>query len=504
MTFASVLPVLVILSSAGASLMIFFLRNLGGGPRTAVYLGGEVLKLFLVIVLLVGVYYEQSFETRIPLLPGADGGVDLVLRADPLAMLFLLLSAGLWLLTTIYSIGYLRDAPHRVRFYGFFGLCVSATSGIALAGNLFTFFVFYEILTLATYPLIVHRDTREAVAAGRKYLKYTLAGGQVLLAGIVALQLLAGTTEFTPGGVLGEMPGMSQGALVLIFALLVGGLGVKTALVPLHGWLPAAMIAPTPVSALLHGVAVVKAGAFGILRVIYEVYGIRFSEELGVALPLALVASFTILYGSVQALRQTELKRLLAYSTVSQVSYIVLGASLVGFTDTIGGLVHLVHQGVTKVTLFFCVGLLAETIGVHKIKEMSGVARRMPATMAAFSLAAFGMMGLPPLAGFVSKWYLGVGAVETGQSWAVAVLVASTLLNIAYFLPVIYAAWLKRPTVDFEEQRGPTRFEADWLMLFPTLALAAAVLVLGLFAGLDVSPLQWAELIAEREWGGQL
>ncbi len=498
MTLADSLPILVILSSAVASVLIFFLSNEWIRLRVAVYLGGQVVKLFLVIGLLLGVYYGQSFEVRIPLLPG---GIDFLLRADEFAMLFLLLSAGLWLLTTLYSIGYLRGVPyHRRRFFGFFGFSVSATAGIALAGNLFTFFIFYEILTLLTYPLVVHRDTREAIDAGRKYLKYTLTGGQVLLVGIVALQIFAGTVEFTLGGVLGEMPGINQGILILIFVLLVGGLGVKTALVPLHSWLPTAMIAPTPVSALLHGVAVVKAGAFGILRVLYEVFGIDFSAELGVAFPLALVASFTIVYGSIQALRQTELKLLLAYSTVSQVSYIILGASLVGLVDTIGALVHLVHQGVMKVTLFFCAGLLAETIGVHKIKEMNGVARRMPATMAAFSLAAFGMMGLPPLAGFVSKWYLGVGAIETGQSWAVAVLVGSTLLNIAYFLPVIYASWLRKPTVEFEEQRPATatRFEADWLMLFPTLTLAALVLLMGLFAGLDISPLQWAELIAER------
>lgn len=273
-------------------------------------------------------------------------------------------------------------------------MCVTSTAGIALAGNLFTFFIFYEMLTLATYPPVVHRDTPEAIAAGRKYLAYTLIGGQVLLAGIVALYVTEGPLEFAAGGAVSGETG--RGILILIFALLIGGLGVKAALVPLHGWLPSAMVAPTPVSALLHGVAVVKAGAFGILRVIYEVYGVELCRDLGVLLPLSLVASFTIIYASLRALSQNELKKMLAYSTVSQVSYIILGASLLGFLDSVGALVHLVHQGIMKVTLFFCAGLLAETLGIRNINKMDGVARRMPWTMAAFSLAAFGMIGLPP------------------------------------------------------------------------------------------------------------
>lgn len=503
-TLSNTLPVLILLSSSVASLLVFFLWTGRYRLRVVVYLSGEAIKLLLVLFMVQGVYFGESYETRIPILPG----IELLLRADGLAMLFLVLSSGLWLLTTLYAMGYLRTAgylrnvPHRGRFFGFFGLCVTATSGLALSGNLFTFFIFYEMLTLVTYPLVVHRDTREAVDAGNMYLRYTLAGGQVLLAGVVGLHIVAGTTEFGTGGVLSDV---EAGPLVLvaIFALMIGGLAVKTAMVPLHSWLPAAMVAPTPVSALLHGVAVVKAGAFGIVRVVYEVYGIEFAAELGVTLPLALAASFTIIYGSVKALQQTELKKLLAYSTVSQVSYIVLGVGLAGFLESIGGVVHLVHQGVMKVTLFFCAGLLAETLGIHKIKDLKGVARRMPWTMAAFSLAAFGMIGLPPLTGFISKWYLGVGAAETGQYWAIAVLVASTVLNTAYFLPVIYSAWLESSSGVWAEQRPVTRFEADWLMLFPTLALASLVLILGLFAGLEISPLGWAEFIAAEEWEDQ-
>ena len=481
MSISALLPVMVVLSSAAPSLLIFFLGDERLRLRRALYLGGEVALLALVLLMLRGIYLGGSYEARMPLLPG----IDFVLRANALAMLFLVLSAGLWFLTTLYSIGYLGDDPHRARFYGFFGLCVTSTTGVALAGNLFTFFIFYEMLTLATYPLVIHRDTPEAIAAGRKYLAYTLIGGQVLLAGMVALQIIEGPLEFAAGGAIsGEA---SRGVLILIFALLIAGLGVKAALVPLHSWLPSAMVAPTPVSALLHGVAVVKTGAFGILRVVYEVYGIELCRDLGVLLPLSLVASFTIIYGSLRALGQDEMKGMLAYSTVSQVSYIVLGASLLGFMDTVGALAHLVHQGIMKVTLFFCAGVVAETLGIYNISKMDGVARRLPWTMAAFSVAAFGMIGLPPMAGFLSKWFLGVGAVEAGQPWAVAVLVGSTVLNAAYFLPVVYRAWFRSPQGEWKEKRPKTRFEADWLLLFPTLALAPVAplpaLWLALFAG---------------------
>ena len=327
--------------------------------------------------------------------------------------LFVTLSTVLWLLTTIYAIGYLEGSPHRSRFFGFFSLCVTATVGVALAGNLITFVIFYELLTLATYPLVVHRGTEVARRAGQTYLAYTVSGGALLLLATVWLYTLTGSLEFTPQGFLWRRE--HGPVLVIIFALLIAGFGVKAALVPLHGWLPQAMVAPAPVSALLHAVAVVKAGAFGIVRVVYDVFGVEFAASLGVMQPLAWLAAVTIIYGSLRALFQDDLKRRLAFSTVSQVSYIALGVAIVGPIATIGGIVHLVHQGLMKITLFFCAGNLAETLGVHKISEMNGAGRRMPWTMAAFTVGAFGMIGAPPIAGFISKWYLGLGALETGQ-----------------------------------------------------------------------------------------
>jgi multicomponent Na+:H+ antiporter subunit D len=279
---------------------------------------------------------------------------------------------------------------------------------------------------------------------------------------------------------------------------------VKTAMVPLHAWLPKAMVAPTPVSALLHAVAVVKAGAYGIYRVTYDLFGIDLAADLGVLEPLLAVAAVTVIWGSVQALRQTELKPLLAWSTVSQISYITLGVGLFGPLGSIGALAHLVHQGLMKVTLFFCAGNVAETLGVKSVRQMAGVGRRMPLTMTAFTIAAFGMIGVPPVAGFVSKWYLGLGGLGAGEPWVLLVLAASSLLNAAYFLPIVLVAWFRPPA----ERSGTgdeapaaarrRRLETRWMLLLPTLATALLALFAGLFAGAPFSPLDLATMAADE------
>ncbi|MDP1569997.1 MAG: proton-conducting transporter membrane subunit [Vicinamibacterales bacterium] len=487
------LPLLVVLTSLVPGVIIFALPEGRVVTRTVLNLTGAVLKIALVWLMMREVYAERNPEFRMPLVQD----VDLLLRADALALLFVSLSAFLWLLTTIYAIAYLERSPNRGRFFGFFSICVSATVGIGLAGNLLTFVFFYELLTLSTYPLVVHRGTEASLQAGRVYLRYTIAGGALLLTGAVWLQAAVGPVLFDGGDTLARAD-LDAAPLVAIFVLLVAGLGVKAALVPLHSWLPVAMVAPAPVSALLHAVAVVKAGAFGIVRVVYDVYGIRLTDAIGVAGPLAVLASITILYGSVQALRQTDLKKRLAYSTVSQVSYITLGVTILGASATIGGIVHLVHQGLMKITLFFCAGNIAETLQVHRIDELDGMGARMPWTMAAFTIAAFGMMGVPPMAGFVTKWYLGLGALEASQPWVIGVLVGSTLLNAAYFLPILHRAWFRRPVTPFPVRRG--RLETHWALLMPPLVTAAAALFAGLFASAPPSPLEWARLIAERAY----
>lgn len=490
------LPQILLGASLLTAILIFPLHERQARLRTALNLGGATVKLLLVAVMFWGSFRGHRYEARLPFLDD----LALVLRVDYLALLFVTLSAILWFLTTVYAVGYLERSPHRSRFFGFFSLCVTATMGIALAGNLITFFVFYELLTIVTYPLVVHRGTARALEAGRAYLLYTLIGGTVLLVGIVALHSVVGPVEFVTGGQAAPFVETHGTALRWIFFLLVGGLGVKAALFPLHGWLPIAMVAPAPVSALLHAVAVVKAGVFGIARIVYDVFGLEAVQALGVLTPLAAVAGFTIIYGSVRALAQDDLKRRLAFSTVSQLAYITLGVAVLGAVATTGGLVHLLHQGMMKVTLFFCAGLLAETVGVHKVSEMRGVGRRMPLTMLAFTIAALGMIGVPPTAGFVTKWYLGLGGIEAGQGWVLALLGVSSVLNAMYFLPILSAAWFGRPDEPWAApERG--RGEADWMLLAPALATGLLSLLAGLLAGLPFSPLWLTDLAVGEIYG---
>ena len=489
------LPVLVLASSLIPGLIIFMLPEKAVVLRTVLNLGGAFLKIIFLVMMMIGVFHGEEYQFRIPLVPG----LDFVLHADALSLMFVNLSAVLWLATTVYAIGYLEDSPNRSRFFGYFSLCVTTTVGLAMAGNLLTFLVFYEALTLTTYPLVVHRGTEIARKAGRGYLAYTLFGGILVLTGTIWLYSLTGTLEFVDRGFVAGL-GIDPVTLRMIFTLLILGVGVKAALVPLHAWLPQAMVAPAPVSALLHAVAVVKAGAFGVVRIVYDVFGIEFSASLGVTLPLAILASVTIIYGSVRALFQDDIKRRLAFSTVSQVSYITLGVAIAGPIATIGGLVHLVHQGFMKITLFFCAGNFAETLGVHKVSEMSGIGRRMPWTMTAFTLAAFGMIGVPPTVGFISKWYIGLGALEVGQDWVVLVLAGSSLLNAAYFLPILRTAWFDPPAAAWPHERDYGRKETAWTLLLPPLFTISAALVWGLFASMPGTPLDWVQFIAARKY----
>ena len=487
------LPILILFSSFFTGIAAFFLAEEQVRLRTIFNLFGAVFQVVMVTVLLIGVYQGNFYEARLAFLPG----LDLVLRADPLSLQFLALSTGLWLLTTVYAIGYLEGAPDRSRFFGFFSLAVTASTGIAMSGNLITFLVFYEFLTLATYPLVVHRGTERSLTAGRKYLTYTVCGGAAILLGTVWLHSIGSDLAFAPARDASLLASENPVAVAMIFTLLIGGLAVKSALVPLHGWLPTAMVAPAPVSALLHAVAVVKAGVFGIIRVVYDVFGIDFSQSIGATSVLAVVAGVTIIYGSVRALAQDEIKRRLAFSTVSQLSYIVLGAAIGGPLATIGAFVHIVHQGLMKITLFFCAGNLSETFGVHHIHEVDGIGRRMPWTMAAFTIAAFGMIGLPPFAGFISKWYLAGGAIDVGAYWVVGILVGSSVLNAMYFLPLVYAVWF-RPLA----HRAPPIRSIGWWLVAPPLVTAALSIGAGLFAASIVSPLEWAKIIAERTYYG--
>jgi multicomponent Na+:H+ antiporter subunit D len=487
----------ILFSSFLTGVVIFFLKEESHRLRTWLNLLGAGLKLVLVAALLSGIYQGQTYSLEFDFLPG----IQFALGADANSVLFVTLSAFLWFWTTLYAVGYLEDSPHRSRFFGFFSLCVTATTGIALSANLVTFLVFYELLTVSTYPLVVHRGTPEAMRGGKIYLAYTLGGGTLLLLAVAWLHQLAGPIIFKERGVIEALTATHRGALQMIFLLFMLGIGVKAAIFPLHGWLPRAMVAPAPVSSLLHAVAVVKAGAFGIVRIVYDVYGVENAAKLGLLQPLAIAACITIIYGSVLALFQDELKKRLAFSTVSQVSYIVLGVAILGPAATIGGLVHLVHQGIMKITLFFGAGNYAETLGIHRVSEMNGVGRRMPLTTAAFSVAALGMIGVPPLAGYISKWYLKKGAITAGDEWVALVLALSSLLNAAYFLPILYRAWFLDPPSHWPHEHSFGRWETHWMLLAAPLVTAALVIWAGVFAESSFSPLAWVKLIAAREYG---
>ncbi len=407
-----------------------------------------------------GTVYESNIGTFI-------AGIDFTLRADPLGMLFAFLASGLWIITSFYSIGYMRglDEPGQTRYFASFAVSLSATMGIAFAGNLLTIFIFYELLSIATYPLVAHDEDDRSRSAGRKYLAYTMFGGGVLvLAGTVLVFWLAGSVTFTAGGIEG-LAAVDPMWGRLAFVLLAVGFGVKAGLMPLHQWLPEAMVAPTPVSGLLHAVAVVKSGAFGVARVVLDVFGPELAYELGIAVVVSSLAAFTLLAASFIAIRKDHLKQRLAYSTVSQLSYIVLGLGIFGWYGLIGALLHIPAHAFMKLTLFFCAGAIHVETHTDYISKMAGIGKRMPVTLGAFALAAAGMAGIPLFAGFVSKYYLLIGGFEMGgiALYLAGALLVSGVLNIVYFWPVVYTAFFEaedahdaKPLVDFRPG-GETR-----------------------------------------------
>lgn len=368
-------------------------------------------------------------------------GLALELRVEPLGMLFALLAAALWIVNSLYSIGYMRanGETRQTRFYLCFALALASTMGIAFAGNLLTLFLFYEALTLSTYPLVTHHGTAEARDAGRLYLGVLIGSSiALLLLAIVWTWQLAGTVEFRSGGILaGRASETVTGVLLMLFVFGIG----KAALMPVHRWLPAAMVAPTPVSALLHAVAVVKAGVFTVVKVIVYVFGVEHLSGLASAAWLPPVAGLTIVLASITALRADNLKRRLAYSTVSQLAYVVLAAALLTPLSVMAAAVHIAAHAVSKITLFFAAGAIYTAAHKTQVSQLAGIGRRMPITMTAFAIGALSMLGVPPTAGFVSKWYLLGAAMTAGQFAAVTVIAASTLLNAAYFLPIVHSAF---------------------------------------------------------------
>lgn len=456
-------------------------------------------------------------------------GVDLVFRADPLGMIFALVVSSLWVITAIYSVGYTRASgmDNRTRYTAALCLSIGSGLGVAFASNLLVLVVFYELTTVGTYPLVAHVATKRARRVGYEYVGYVIAGGTLAIGGAAIVFALVGTITFVPGGV----PGITDAAvtnrpavLVAIVALLAG-FAVKAAIMPLHAWLPKAMVAPTTVSGVLHAVVVVKSGVFGIARTVFEVFGSETTAALGVATPLAVVAGATIILGSLLALRQDDLKRRLAYSTVAHLSYVVLGIALLVPAAVVGGLFHIATHAVAKLALFFCVGILAVEADVKKVSEVAGIGHRMPLTMGAFAIGACSLAGLPLFAGFASKWYLLVGGGQFHPLVSV-VLVVSGALNVAYFWPVVYAAFFESPdsadpkplifgplggsdTDSSSRTKPATRWhrtiingaEGRLTLVIPVLVLGGLVIVLGV-APDSLAVLELARQVTEASVGG--
>jgi formate hydrogenlyase subunit 3/multisubunit Na+/H+ antiporter MnhD subunit len=388
--------------------------------------------------------------------------IDFAFRADALSLIFATTSSCLWILVSIYSIGYMRTLKEhaQTRFYFSFAMALLGAMGIAFAANLVTMFVFYEILTISTYPLVAHEETPEAIAAGHKYLAYLLTGGVFFLIAILVTYFLAGTTDFSYQGILKPALGStSKLTLQIVFFFFLLGFA-KAAWMPVHSWLPSAMVAPTPVSALLHAVAVVKAGVFGIIRIVCYIYGIDLMHILGLGLVLAAIAAFTIIVANFYAIGQNNLKKMLAYSTINQLSFIILGVALLNPMALTGAMLHIPFHGFMKITLFLCAGAIAAITGKKTISELAGVGRVMPVTLAAFSIGAFGMCGAPPIAGFISKWHVALGAVESGHLFFLLIIAVGSLLDVVYFFPVIRRAFFAKMPAD-ETLKGDLEEKVD-------------------------------------------
>ena len=368
-------------------------------------------------------------------------GVPIQFKVDALGMLFALVASSLWIITSAYSIGYMRglDEHSQTRYFCFFAFALSATIGVAFSANLLTLYLFYELLSFATYPLVTHHQDEEARRSGRKYLLFIVGTSiGIVLPAMMFCYDMTGTLDFSREGIFAGTE--SKATITVLLLMLVLGFA-KVAIMPLHAWLPAAMVAPTPVSALLHAVAVVKVGAFSVLRVVTGIFGADFLAQYNLGTLICYLAAFTVIVASLIALSQDGLKRRLAFSTIGQLSYIVLGIALLSPKGMIGGMTHVAMHAFGKITLFFCAGAIFVATGKKNISEMVGIGKRMPVTMLAFLVGSLSVIGLPPTGGFFSKWYLVLGTLQANQMAMLIVLLVSSLLNAAYFLPIVYKAF---------------------------------------------------------------
>jgi multicomponent Na+:H+ antiporter subunit D len=480
LTFPEAAPLLAILVSIAATPLIALSGSKPNLREFWTFLAGFI-KLGLILsmagYILEGNTYTYELCKVLP-------GLSLKLTVDGFGMLFALVASSLWIVTSMFSIGYMRglDEHAQTRYFSFFAVALSSTIGVAFSGNLLTMYLFYELLSLSTYPLVTHHQDEEARSAGRKYLTYLLSTSIGLaLPAMLVTYGLAGTLDFNVHGILPAETAKST--LVILLVMFVYGFA-KAGIMPFHSWLPGAMVAPTPVSALLHAVAVVKVGVFSIGRILTGIFGIDLLSTANLNVIVCVIAGFTVIVSSLIALSQDNLKRRLAFSTVGQLSYIVLGIGLASQLGVIGGMSHIAMHAFGKITLFFCAGAIFVATGKKYISEMKGIGRRMPYTMAAFFVGALGVIGLPPCGGLISKFYMVLGTMEAGQAWVLAIYLASSLLNAAYFLPIVYKAFFCTEEESLFEKKVQ---EAPAFCLMPPVITALISVVLFFFPWIFVS-----------------
>lgn len=418
----------------------------------------------------------RAAELSLPILH-VNEFIDIKLKSDRFGFVFSSLASLLWVLTSAYAGIYMRHEGRERYFFVWFLLTQGVTMGIALAGNLFTLYIFYEILTVTTFPLVIHAGTKEALYSGKKYIIYSLFGATLILFGMMIMFSAANTLEFQPGGIPSLAEFENPALLASAFLALFVGFGVKAALVPLHSWLPAAMVAPTPVSALLHAVAVVKSGVFSLVRMTFFIFGPALVLKMELRSFLLAIVLMTVVFGSFMALHQTHLKKRLAYSTISQLGYMLLGIILLNEDALLGAMIHLINHALIKIVLFFCVGAITYMTGKKYIYEIGGIGRKMPKTMMCFSVASVSLIGIPPSNGFVSKWFLGLGAMSAGQTMNIVVLLLSAFLTAGYLLPIVVGAFFTKTADDIVDSEN---LDPPMGMMAPILIITGLVVMMGI------------------------
>jgi multicomponent Na+:H+ antiporter subunit D len=459
--------------------------------RESISFVGAVLTFIAVMILAPGVLSGGSYALNlITIYPG----ISVSFYLDPLGLVFAGTASFLWILASIYCIGYMRGLNEhaQTRFYVCYAVSVGAAMGAAFSANLFTLYLFYEIVSIFTYPLVMHHQDKEGYEGARKYIIYLMFTSKaMLLPAMAIIYVLTGTLDFNMSGISGGIFPAGADRMMVIIAYLLCLFGfAKAGIMPLHNWLPDAMVAPTPVSALLHAVVVVKVGVFSICRVMLSLFGINLLDVTGMGMFTAYVVSFTIITASIIALTQTNLKARLAYSTVSQLSYIVLGVAMLTPHAITGGLLHIANHAFAKITLFFCAGCIFVASGKKDISEMGGLGWRMPVTMAAFALASLSMIGVPPVSGFVSKWYLALGAMDISNMILLAVLLISSLLNAGYFVPVTFKAFFGTPLATDTGTGSLERQPLILLMVVPLLITGIISVMIGIWPDLFLNTIK--------------